>query len=234
MLGFTLVFSCNINRNYPLKSIPLLYIAFIAARSVGEITPNNSTNSISDIQTLPLGIFTLPFSLIVIIARSIVTFPELLEGGVSLQDGQSANNENVFFIGPNDWLYQSDDHLWNSGTESNPLKTEYDPCPEGWRVPTYAELDELNNHFSSWTKDNNGQRGRWFSGPYSYTASVPQVFFPAAGYRNYYDGSAYNRGYNGNYWSSRPDSFLYFYSSNVNMYDYYYRADGYSVRCVQD
>ncbi len=39
----------------------------------GAITPNNSTNSISDIQTLPLGIFTLPFARIVIIARSIVT-----------------------------------------------------------------------------------------------------------------------------------------------------------------
>ena len=45
----------------------------MTARSVGAITPSNSTNSISDIQTLPLGIFTLPLSLIVIIACSIVT-----------------------------------------------------------------------------------------------------------------------------------------------------------------
>ena len=55
------------------QSIPLLYITLMAARSVGAITPNNSTNSISDIPTLLSGIFTLPFSLIVIIARSIVT-----------------------------------------------------------------------------------------------------------------------------------------------------------------
>ena len=53
------------------QSISLLYIALMAARSVGAITPNNSTNSISDIQTPLLGIFTLPLSLIVIIARSI-------------------------------------------------------------------------------------------------------------------------------------------------------------------
>ena len=52
-------------------SVPLLYIAFIAAQSVGAIAPNNSTNSISEFQTLPLGIFTLPLSLIVTIARSI-------------------------------------------------------------------------------------------------------------------------------------------------------------------
>ena len=54
-------------------SVSLLYIALMAARSVGAVTPNNSTNSISDIHTLLLGVFTLPFSLIVMIARSIVT-----------------------------------------------------------------------------------------------------------------------------------------------------------------
>lgn len=54
-----------------MDSVPLLYIALTAARSVGAITPNNSTNSISDIHTLPLGIFTLPDSLIVMIARPI-------------------------------------------------------------------------------------------------------------------------------------------------------------------
>ena len=60
------------------QSVPLLYIAFIATRSVGAITPNNSTNTISDIQTLLLGIFTLPLSRIVIIAlcRGNVRMPQ--------------------------------------------------------------------------------------------------------------------------------------------------------------
>ena len=30
--------------------------------------------------------------------------------------------------------------MTNSGTESNPIKTDFDPCPSGWRVPTYIEL----------------------------------------------------------------------------------------------
>ena len=51
-------------------SVQLIYIALIAVRSVGAITPNNSTSSISDIHTLPLGMFTQPDSLIVIIVRS--------------------------------------------------------------------------------------------------------------------------------------------------------------------
>lgn len=170
------------------------------------------------------------------------TTPTIEEGGISAITGQHKSKSNVFFTSTSefnyDWLYPQDSKLWNSGSESNPLKTEYDPCPEGWRVPTYAELDELNNNYSSWTTDDNGQNGIRFSGPNLYTASVPQVFFPAAGHRIYYDGNAYSRGYHGYYWSSRPYSgyagYLYFNSSFVNMYDDFYRAYGYSVRCVQE
>jgi uncharacterized protein (TIGR02145 family) len=169
------------------------------------------------------------------------TTPTIEEGGVSATIGQDKSMSNVFFTSTyefnNDWLYPQDRNLWNSGSESNPKKTEYDPCPEGWRVPTYAELDELNNNYSSLTTADNGQIGRWFSGPNSYTATVPQVFFPAAGYRGYDGGGyAYGRGNDGRYWSSSHYGtyarYLYFSSSYVDML-YDYRADGYSVRCVQ-
>ena len=170
--------------------------------------------------------------------------PTIEDGGVSAITGQHKSKANVFFTGTDeyniDWLYPQDNKLWNSGSESAPVKTEYDPCPEGWRVPTYAELDELNKNYSSWTTDNNGQSGRWFSGPNSYTATVPQVFFPAAGLRDCDgNGSAIDRGSNGLYWSSRPDDIgaylLVLLSSKVNMSDYaLYRALGYSVRCVQE
>jgi len=167
--------------------------------------------------------------------------PTIEEGGISLITGQHKSKANVFFTSTSeyyyDWLYPQDSELWNSGSESAPVKTEYDPCPEGWRVPTYAELDELNNNYSSWTTDDNGRSGRWFSGPNSYTASVPQVFFPAAGLRFHDDGYAYYRGLYGRYWSSRPNSgganSLYFYGSDVDMSYGSGRADGFSVRCVQ-
>ena len=169
------------------------------------------------------------------------TVPTIEAGGVTVIIGQHKNKENVFFTSTSefyyDWLCAQDSKLWNSGSESAPMKTEYDPCPEGWRVPTYAELDELNNNYSSWTTDDNGRSGRWFSGPNSYTASVPQVFFPAAGYRLGGVGFAINRGYYGYYWSSRPyygfADCLSFRSSNVSMASFDSRADGYSVRCVQ-
>ena len=46
---------------------------------------------------------------------------------------------------PIDWTYSPNDKFWNSSTESNPQKTEHDPCPAGWRVPTYTELKGIKN-----------------------------------------------------------------------------------------
>ena len=165
------------------------------------------------------------------------TVPTFAEGGVSEIGGNHKSNANVFYTG-SDWVDPRNDELWNSGTESNPVKTEYDPCPDGWRVPTYAELSELRKNHSSWTSEN-GQSGYWFSGASSYTETVPQLFFPAAGYRYYGDGNANGRCYYGFYWSSRPYNYgslayyLTFGSSLVSI-DFNYRAYGYSVRCVQE
>lgn len=171
--------------------------------------------------------------------NSDASVPTLKLGPVSLSIGQSSSNMNVFYTvtsSPDDWLSPQNDKLWNSGTEDNPVKTEYDPCPVGWRVPTYAELDELRSYKSSWTTSD-GQEGYWFSGSTSYSSTVAQVFFPAAGSRYYDDGNVGSRGDYGHYWSSRPYSnnayYLYFYSSNVFMNNTN-RANGYSVRCVQD
>jgi uncharacterized protein (TIGR02145 family) len=164
------------------------------------------------------------------------------EGGISAITGQHKSKSNVFFTSTSeeynsDWLYPQDGKLWNSGSESNPVKTEYDPCPDGWRVPTYAELVELSDNYSSWTTDENGQSGIWFSGANSCTETVPRVFFPFAGFRYYYNGDSENRGYTyyGYYWSSRPSTteayYLHIYFCEVRTH---YRAYGYSVRCVQE
>ena len=166
------------------------------------------------------------------------------EGGVSLAGGQSQANKDVFFLGyadnNYDWVYPSDDKLWNSGTEENPVKTDNDPCPDGWRVPTYKELEELSANYSEWTEDDKGQSGYWFSGASTYADDVPQIFLPTAGYRNYNkDGVTYARGRYGYYWSSSTDDRRYAYSVNFSNsgvdrnFIQFRRANGYSVRCVQ-
>lgn len=172
--------------------------------------------------------------------------PTIEEGPVSLKYGQAESNSNVFFTSFSDfhydWLSSQDDNLWNRGSDSAPVKTEYDPCPKGWRVPTYSELRLLSSAKSSWTT-NDGQKGYWFSGASDIKYDVridedAKVFFPAAGYRNS-SGSASTRGNNGNYWSSKTyhnnahdARHIYFGSNYVNIGGDD-RAGGYSVRCVQ-
>jgi len=138
---------------------------------------------------------------------------------------------------------------WYSGSSpaANDLWKEdgsstYDPCPEGWRVPTAAELTALmGSHTGGALQDGDhgtltNIKGKYFDGS---TAATPTsgVFLPAAGYRGYFDGSAGGRGDGGYYWSS---SVYGFYAWFLCLYDneaFVYsdgRANGCSVRCVQE
>ena len=165
--------------------------------------------------------------------------PIISQESIPMGTGQHSNSSSVFYIstGENnfDWAYPRSSMLWNGGTEDNPIKTEYDPCPTGWRVPTYAELDELRQHNSLWTTNESDQAGYWFSASNSY--EVPKLFFSAAAYRYYNDGNAYNRGDIGNYWSSKPSRYsaylLDIANNNISMRGEF-RSNGCSVRCVQD
>ena len=165
--------------------------------------------------------------------------PSIVSGPVSLSEGQSSSNSNKFYKRPSDpydWSTPQDGTLWNSGTEDDPVKTEYDPCPTGWRVPTYAELSNLTSNYSSWTTYD-GLSGYWFSGSNSYSESASRVFFPAAGLREGEYGNTYQRDTVGYYWSSgvylSHSHLLDFDLSNVNWIIIRKRARGASVRCVQ-
>lgn len=164
----------------------------------------------------------------------------IVEAPVDLATGQAEENKYVFYKLPNslyDWLITGDDKLWNAGTEENPIKTIYDPCPEGWRVPTKTELEVLQSNISSWLRKD-GQSGLCLSGTKPWSTIVPQVFLPAAGKNYDYTGESKERGSSGYYWSSTPIygntsyNLIVYYTgtsfSNVN------RGMGYSVRCVKE
>lgn len=170
--------------------------------------------------------------------------PTVAEGPVSSSVGNDPANADIYFTGKfnfrNDWTDPQDAKLWNSGSQESPLKTENDPCPEGWRVPTYIELEALSANYSAWTKEN-GQNGFWFTGSAAYSSESHQIFLSAGGQIDY-EGRASDRGRYGNYWSSRPtrapESYfanaMFFYSDTINMTYYFGRAAAFSVRCVQE
>lgn len=123
------------------------------------------------------------------------------------------------------------------------------PCPEGWRLPTAHEFIVLcagKNGSYGWVlagtyaSKSNKYPGAEFFGANSDKTAGKGVFFPAAGYRDGDDGSAYVRGSDGVYWSSTSNSgdclsaySVYFCSSYLRT-QYDYRANAFSVRCVTE
>ena len=116
-------------------------------------------------------------------------------------------------------------------------KSQYDAARANWRgiwrLPTIAEMVELENRcIWKWTTQN-GVNGYKITGP-----SGNSIFLPAAGYRG--GSSLYYAGEGGDYWSSTPDESdsddaysLYFNSSSQNV-DWNCRDFGRSVRPVAE
>lgn len=96
---------------------------------------------------------------------------------------------------------------WNSGTEAAPVKTNNDPCPSGFRVPTRMEYQTLidntvASNIGTWTTNGNENRTGAAKVLTSKTNANVKLTFPAAGYRNGNQGILYWRGGNAGYWTS--------------------------------
>lgn len=107
----------------------------------------------------------------------------------------------------------------------------------GKRLPTREEWEALCDLGSTWDDE---RKGRWFGGNHN-SDHKGSLFLPAAGRRSYNSGELAYTSSIGYYWSSSPyyggssnAGNLYFYSGSVNPLLNYYRANGFSVRCVQN
>ena len=173
--------------------------------------------------------------------------PVVKEGPVSLAEGQAAENENVFFnLDINKLLYNQypkwsigvQSRLWNYGTEQNPIKTEYDPCPDGWRVPTSVESALLESCTYSWVNESHPEFNGIYGSIVVGASGLGETFFPAAGYIAYGDGFGLNRGGGFFYYNSNLSDLTGAAEVYMVAESYYTRneasAFGMSVRCVSD
>ena len=160
--------------------------------------------------------------------------PTLRYGGVSADVGNDINNKDNFYMGQslyyNDWISTQDDKLWNSGTEEKPIKTDNDPCPNGWRLPTHTELEALETLKRQSEENSLNQHGVLFID----NKTDSQIFFPKTGYRGT-GGACLLRGVGGYYWSSSPTTTKAYHLQILGVKaEEGNRAEGQSVRCVQE
>ena len=155
-----------------------------------------------------------------------------------------------------DWCNATYYNLWSAdntttGFNDNAVvKTVYDPCPVGFKMPA-------SNAFTGFTSNGqyqsgaaninaNGTADSWdkFSAAYGHNfytngSKTATIFFPASGFRVYSDGSLSIVGYSGDYWSAVPYSSyygcnLYFYWGNVFPQSYSHRSVGFAARPVSE
>jgi hypothetical protein len=115
----------------------------------------------------------------------------------------------------------------NSFNETSVWTQSNDPCAielgQVWRIPTYTEWYNVDN-IGGW----GASSGAWNSGLKLHTA----------GSLHYSDGSVYNRGSTGYYWSSSFYSTGYGWYLNINAVNCSManinKAYGFPVRCVRD
>ena len=136
-----------------------------------------------------------------------------------------------------DWHYASRDNtLW---TTSDKTKSIYDPCPAGWRVPDGGSNGVWSKALGSSYGDvlyDGTNKGMNLSGKFG---SASTIWYPAAGSRRGSDGGMFSIGSHGGCWSASPSGnaayYLHFFElGEVGASFSYYRAEGQSVRCLQE
>ena len=161
--------------------------------------------------------------------------------------GSWYNNPPAGYSYYNLWSADNTTTGWNDNAV---VKTVYDPCPVGFKMPA-------SNAFTGFTSNGQNQSGAaninangtadsWdkFSAAYGHNfytngSKTATIFFPASGFRYYSDGSLFSVGNYGYYWSAVPLStsdgcYLYFGWSVVGPQYGNDRSYGFAARPVSE
>lgn len=169
-------------------------------------------------------------------------------GGNNMSIQNGIQHPEIFYTWGTSWyngynLY----NLWSmektktSYNDNAVVKTVYDPCPAGFKMPA-------SKAFTGFTTNGQGTgsmntNGAWDNGwNFNNKVSSPDatVYFPASGYRDLGDGSLTNVGSNGYSWSAGTFNDTYrgcnldFYRWHVAPQNQSYRSYGFSVRPVAE
>ena len=169
------------------------------------------------------------------------------------------NPDKFYIYGSSLWTNYGYYNLWsadntvtggyNQGNDNPVVKTVYDPCPVGFKMPANnaftgftttgqnsTSQSEMNvdgtDDWQQWT--NNFGHNFWTN-----SSKTATINFPASGFRFSNDGSLYYVGDNGYFWSAVPSytdigCFLNFGSGYVGPLNNDTRAYGFAVRAVSE
>ena len=144
----------------------------------------------------------------------------------------------------------SADNTTTGFNDNSVVKTVYDPCPVGFKMPASnaftgftttgqntSTQSDLNVDGTSHPQTYQNNFGHNFWTNSSKTATIN---FPASGYRNDNDGSLFNVGLYSSYWSAVPYntangcSLFFYYSGNVYPLNHDNRSFGFAARPVSE
>jgi uncharacterized protein (TIGR02145 family) len=181
------------------------------------------------------------------LAKSTITWPSYVNSNSSNGTIAYATAHPTTFITRNnsneDWYYtdssSTDDTRW---TTSDKNKSIYDPCPAGWRVPDGGDYGDWSkalgssSYFTNYSLYDRTNEGMNFTNKFG---SASTIWYPAAGYRLYRDGTLGGVSYDGLYWSASPygdDAYSldFDYDGYVDPSHTSYRANAGSVRCIKE
>ena len=195
-----------------------------------------------------------------------VATSDLKAGGITENAGDNMtisnniqNPDKFYIYGSSLWTNYGYYNLWsadntvtggyNQGNDNPVVKTVYDPCPVGFKMPANnaftgftttglnsTSQSEMNvdgtDDWQQWT--NNFGHNFWTN-----SSKTATINFPASGLRGSNDGSLSNVGGSGFYWSAVPygtynGCYLYFNSGNVGPLSVNTRTYGFAVRAVSE
>jgi uncharacterized protein (TIGR02145 family) len=145
--------------------------------------------------------------------------------------------KNVGWSATDPLVSSNGDTTWDESVASgNVWASFYDPCPDGWRVPSFRDFNALtdgNAVVSTWTT-RGGVNGKLFVD----VATEKSIFLPAAGYRFAYTSAHYHVDIGGYYWSDTPIGAysgyrLSFAGGTLYPSGNNGRGNGLTVRCVR-